>query len=118
MTARAKPGPWDRGQAVPLMAALLLVAMGAVVATIEVGRVLNESAAARTAADAAALAGAAAGPDAAASIAAANGGVLLSYDEEEPADGSDALLVTVAVRVGRASQTARAESDVEWTAPG
>ena len=117
MTARARPEPWDRGQVVPLMTAMLLVAMIAVVATIEIGRLLYESAAARTAADAAALAGAAAGPDAAASIAAANGGVLLSYDEEEPADGSDSLLVTVAVQVGRASQTARAERQVEWTAP-
>ena len=101
----------------PLMAALLLLAMGVVVATIEIGRLLNASAAARTAADAAALAGAAAGPGAAAAIAASNGGVLLSY-EEEPAHDGDGLLVTVAVRVGRASQTARAERQVEWTAPG
>ena len=117
MTARARPGPRDRGQAVPLMAAMLLLAMGAVVVTIEIGRLLNESAAARTAADAAALAGAADGSDEAASIAAANGAILLSYEEEEPADGSDALLVTVTVQVGRASRTARAERQVEWTAP-
>ena len=117
MRARARPEPRDRGQAVPLMAALLILAMGAVVAMIEIGRLLNESAAARTAADAAALAGAAAGPDAAASMAAANGGVLLSYDEEELADDAEGLLVTVAVRVGRASQTARAERQVEWTSP-
>lgn len=101
----------------PLMAALLLLAMSVVVATIEIGRLLNESAAARTAADAAALAGAAAGPDAAAAIAAANGGVLLSYDEEELANDAEGLLVTVAVSVGRARQTARAERLVEWTAP-
>ena len=120
MTARARPGPRDRGQAVPLMAAMLLLTMGAVVVTIEIGRLLNESAAAHTAADAAALAGAADGPDGpdgAASIAAANGAVLLSYEEEEPADGSDALLVTVTVQVGRTSRTARAERQVEWTAP-
>ena len=117
MTARARPGPRDRGQAVPLMAAMLLLAMGAVVAMIEIGRLLNESAAARTAADAAALAGAADGPDGAASIAVANGAVLLSYEEEEPADDSDALLVTVTVQVGRSSRTARAERQVEWTAP-
>ena len=115
MTARARPGPWDRGQAAPLMAAILLLAMAAVVATIDIGRLLNQAAAARTAADAAALAGAASGPDAAASIAAANGGVLLSYDEQEPADGSESLLVTVEVQVGRASKTARAERQVEWT---
>ena len=117
MTARAGPEPRDRGQAVPLMAAMLLLAMGAVIATIEIGRLLNESAAARTAADAAALAGAAAGRDAAESIAATNGGVLLAYDEEELTGDSDERLVTVAVRVGRASQTAHAERRVEWVAP-
>lgn len=101
----------------PLMAAMLLLAMGAVIATIEIGKLLNESAAARTAADAAALAGAAAGRDAAESMAATNGGVLLSYDEEESTDDSGALLVSVAVRVGRASQSARAERQVEWVAP-
>ena len=99
----------------PLMAAMLLLAMGAVVVTIEIGRLLNESAAARTAADAAALAGAADGPDGATAIAVANGAVLLSY-EEEPADDSDALLVTVTVQVGRTSRTARAERQVEWAA--
>lgn len=100
-----------------MMAAMLLLAMGAVIATVEIGRLLNESAAARTAADAAALAGAAAGREAAESMAAANGGVLLAYDEEEPAGDSGALLVSVDVRVGRASQTARAERQVEWVAP-
>ncbi|MYH00521.1 MAG: hypothetical protein F4144_13690 [Acidimicrobiaceae bacterium] len=117
MTARAGPEPRDRGQAVPLMAAMLLLAMGAVVATIEIGRLLNQSAAARTAADAAALAGAAAGRDAAESTAHGNGAVLLSYHEEQIADDSDALLVNVTVRVGRASQTASAERHVEWVAP-
>ena len=117
MTARARPEPRDRGQAVPLMAAMLLLAMGAVVATIEIGRLLNESATARTAADAAALAGAAAGRDAAESIAHGNGGELLSYHEEQIANVADALLVNVTVRVGRASQTASAERHVEWAAP-
>lgn len=100
------------------MAAMLLLAMGAVIATVEIGRLLDESATARTAADAAALAGAAAGRGAAESIARSNGGVLLSYHEEEvAAGGSDVRLVSVAVRVGRASQTARAERLVEWVAP-
>ena len=116
MTARARPEPRDRGQAVPLMTAMLVLAMGSLIVTIEIGRLLNASAAARTAADAAALAGAAAGRAAAESIAAANGGVLVAYDEEAPADGSDGLLVNVAVRVGRASQTARAERQVQWSA--
>ena len=102
----------------PVMAVMLLVAMVAVVATIEIGRLLNESASARTAADAAALAGAAAGRDAAASIAAANGGVLLSYhSEEHTSDDAEIVLVTVEVKVGRASSTARAEGLVDWTEP-
>ena len=117
MTARAVPEPRDRGQAAPLMIVLLFVVMVAVVATAEIGRLLNESAQARTAADAAALAGAASGREEAAELAAANGGVLLSYEEEKPAGDSDALLVTVDVQVGRASRTARAERLVEWTAP-
>lgn len=116
MTARARPEPRDRGQAAPLMVVTLLVLMVAVVATVEIGRFLDESARARTAADAAALAGAAAGRTEAAALAEANGGRLLSYTEQEADGDSDALLVTVAVQVGRASQTARAERLVEWTA--
>lgn len=117
MTARARPEPRDRGQAAPLMVVMLLVLMVAVAATVEIGRFLDESARARTAADAAALAGAAAGRTEAAALAAANGGRLLSYTEQEADGDSNALLVTVAVQVGRASQTARAERLVEWTAP-
>ena len=117
MTARARAGPRDRGQAVPMMMVVLLVAMVAVVATIEIGRLLDESAQARTAVDAAALAGAAAGRDEAARIAAANGGQLLSYVEDPPTDGDDAVRVTVTVQVGRIDRTARAEALVEWVAP-
>ena len=116
MTARAVPEPRDRGQVAPLMIVVLFIAMAAVAATVEIGQLLNESAQARTAADAAALAGAAEGRAEAAVLAAANGGVLLSYEEHKAAD-SGALLVTVAVQVGRASRTARAERLVEWTAP-
>lgn len=115
MTIRARPELGERGQAAPLMVVMLLVLMVAVVATVEVGQLLDESARARTAADASALAGAAAGRGEAAALAAANGGVLLSYTEQETAGDVDALLVTVEVRVGRASQTARAERLVEWT---
>ena len=61
MTARARPEPQARGQAAPLMVVMLLVLTVAVVATVEIGQLLDESARARTAADAAALAGAAAG---------------------------------------------------------
>ena len=117
MTARARPEPGDRGQVAPLMVVMLLVLTVAVAATVEIGRFLDESARARTAADAAALAGAAAGRTEAAALAAANGGLLLSYTEQEADGDSNALLVTVAVQVGRASQTARAERLVEWTAP-
>ena len=117
MTARSRPESRDRGQAAPLMVVMLLALMVAVVATVEIGRFLDESARARTAADAAALAGAAAGRTEAAALAAANGGLLLSYTEQEAPGDSDALFVTVAVQVGRASQTARAERLVEWTAP-
>ena len=117
MTARARPESRDRGQAAPLMVVMLLVMAVAVVATVEVGQLLDESARARTAADAAALAGAAAGRHEAAALAAANGGLLLSYTEQEAAGDIDALLVTVEVQVGRASRTARAERVVEWTEP-
>ncbi len=96
------------------MIVLLLVLMVVVLATVEVGRLLDESARARTAADAAALAGAAAGRDEAAALAGANGGRLLSYTEQEASGDADVLLVTVEVQVGRASQTARAEGLVEW----
>ena len=117
MTAWARPESRDRGQVAPLMVVMLLVLTVAVAATVEIGRFLDESARARTAADAAALAGAAAGRTEAAALAAANGGRLLFYAEQEAGGDFDALLVTVEVQVGRASQTARAERLVEWTAP-
>ena len=117
MTARARPELRDRGQAAPLVVVILLVLMVAVAATVEIGRFLDESARARTAADAAALAGAAAGRTEAAALAEANGGLLLSYTELQADGDSNALLVTVAVQVGRARQTARAERLIEWTAP-
>ena len=117
MTARAWPEPRDRGQAVLMMMVVLAAAMVAVVAIIEVGRLLDESARASTAADAAALAGAAAGREEAAALATANGGVLVSYTQDSPVVGSDAVQVTVTVQVGRVSRTARAEGLVEWTAP-
>ena len=117
MTARVGPELGERGQAAPLMVVMLLVLMVAVVATVEVGQLLDESARARTAADAAALAGAAAGREEAAALAAAMAGCCSpTPSRRRPAD-VDALLVTVEVRVGRASQTARAERLVEWAEP-
>ena len=117
MTTESRPELRDRGQAAPLMVVMLLVLTVAVVATVEIGQLLDEGARARTAADAAALAGAAAGRDEAAALAAANGGRLLSYTEQLAPGDSDAWLVTVEVQVGRASRTARAERLVEWTEP-
>lgn len=115
MTTRARPEAGDRGQAAPLMVVMLVASMVAVVAAVEIGQLLDESARARTAADAAALAGAAAGREQAAAMATANGGSLLFYEELEPAGELDVTLVTVSVQVGRASRTARAERLVTWT---
>lgn len=94
-------GSGDRGQAVPLVIAIVAVAAFAVLALgrFAVGTV--DAARARTAADAAALAGAADGRSAAASAAADNGGTLQSFVSR----GDD---VIVRVRVGRAVAEARA----------
>lgn len=122
-----------------MMAAALIVTAGALLVIVEVGRLLEEGARAATAADAAALAGAAEGRDGAASIAVANGAALVSYTEEVSGEGishaltvsgeatlgavggsdieDSSVLVTVTVRVGRATRSARAEGVTEWTAP-
>lgn len=118
MTGRARPEPRDQGQAVPLAVMLLFFAVGIALVATEIGKTLNDSARARTASDAAALAGAAAGRAEAASLAAANGGQLLSYDEHTPTDGSGVVTVTVSVKVGRATEVARAEGLVEWATVG
>ena len=102
----------DGGQATVLMIMLLIASVGAAAVIVEVGILLDESARARTAADAAALAGAVEGKAAAAQLAEANGGTLVSYNQQE-IDGSETW-ATVTVRVGRASQNARAASVVEW----
>jgi len=91
----------ERGQAVPLIAGLMAVAVVLLVAVGHLGQTAADAARARTAADAAALAGAAEGREAALRLASANGGTLIAY---AAADG--AVLVTV--RVGRAAATARA----------
>ena len=91
----------DRGQALPLVVAVVALAALGVVALgrFAVGTV--DAARARTAADAAALAGAAAGRVAAADAAAANGGTLVSFSERDDS-------VIVQVRVGEAVVNARA----------
>lgn len=106
-----------RGQSTVLMVVMLFATVGMALAVAEIGQILDESARARTAADAAALAGAAEGEAAAAEIAAANGASLVFFEEVASA-GAEERTVTVEVRVGRASQRARAAATVEWTAPG
>jgi hypothetical protein len=91
----------QRGQALPLLALVIVLGGGAVVL---LGRVLGaaaDRARAVAAADAAALAGAAEGRDAAADAAAANGGRLRAYEEL----GDDAR---VRVSLGDAEASARA----------
>jgi hypothetical protein len=94
-------GSGDRGQAVPLVIAVVVIAAVGVVAIgrLAVGAV--DAARARTAADAAALAGAREGRSAAAAVAGDNGGVLVHF----VSTGVDVL---VEVRVGRATARARA----------
>ena len=129
MTPAARPEARDRGQAAPLMTAMLVITAAVLLAAVEVGRLLDDGVRAGTAADAAALAGAAQGRAEAASIAAANGATLVSYTEERHEDdggrasraeegidgGAESVFVTVSARVGRATRTARAEGVAEWT---
>ena len=102
-----------------MMIVMLFMMVGAALVLVEVGQLLHESARARTAADAAALAGAAEGQSTAERLAIANGGVLISFHEHssgerDPEGGAGPAVVTVVVRVGRATQTAHAEALVEW----
>ena len=102
----------DGGQALPLTALALMVALGAVLALAQVAPLVDDAARAQTAADAAALAGAAEGEDAAARFAAANGGELISFQQ-------DGDVVRVEVRVGHASADASARFRVSWVpSPG
>ena len=94
----------DRGQAAPLMVALVAVAVVVLLALVPLARAAQERAAARAAADAAALAGAAAGEAAAREVAAANGGVVVSWR----ASGRD---VWVVVTVGDAIAEAKARRE-------
>jgi hypothetical protein len=91
----------DRGQAIPLLVAVLAIGAVVLMAIGHLGERAVDGARARTAADAAALAGAADGRRAAVALAGANGGTLVGYSER--AGG-----VTVTVRVGRATAVARA----------
>ncbi len=91
----------EHGQAVPLLAAFVVVAGLAALALGIAGRRTIDAARARTAADAAALAGVVDGDAGARRLAAANGAVLVSFTRV----GAD---VVVRVVVGAATATARA----------
>jgi hypothetical protein len=98
-------GPRDRGQALPLVALVVAVALGVSLAVARIGSMLVAHARARAAADAAALAGVTGGREAAAELARRNGAVLVEFIRE----GTE---VEVRVRVGPAVALARAEWSV------
>jgi hypothetical protein len=95
----------ERGQATPLALGIVAVVVVLVVAMAELGGNLVDAGRARTAADAAALAGVEGGREASARVAAENGATLVSWSRLPDGGG---VMVTVAVRVGRATATAAA----------
>ena len=95
------PGRGERGQAMPLLLVVVVMAALAVVAVGQFGQRLVDRGRAQIAADAAALAATSGGRPAAARLAAGNGAVLTSYIE---AGGA----VTVVVQVDGQRATARA----------
>ncbi|MGI8662212.1 MAG: hypothetical protein ACR2LQ_03255 [Acidimicrobiales bacterium] len=92
----------EQGQVLPIVAVIVLVAVGAALVLVRLGVRASDQAKAQTAADAAALAGAVEGRAAAQQLAAANGSTLVSF--EDVAGG-----VRVTVRVGDAVASARAD---------
>lgn len=97
-------GRGEHGQAAVMVLIVLAVLVGALAtALVDFGGAVGERTRAQTAADAAALASLDGGRGAAASLAAANGGVVVSWTR---GPGTDE--VTVTVRVGDATATARA----------
>jgi hypothetical protein len=91
----------DDGQAMPLVLALLALAVVVLLALVPLARGATERAQARTAADAAALAGAAEGEDTAREVASANGAELVRWR-------SAGVDVWVEVTVGDARAVAKA----------
>jgi hypothetical protein len=91
----------DDGQAVPLTAALVAVAAVLVLGLGTLAGDVVDAGRARSAADAAALAGVQRGRAGSHALAASNGATVLSWHR-------DGDVVTVTVRVGRATATARA----------
>jgi hypothetical protein len=100
----SKAAATDRGQATPLVIAVIALAVAVALALGPVARHANDRARARTAADAAALAGAAEGARAARSVAEANGARVIFFWEE----GHD---VWVGVELGEARAAAKARRE-------
>ena len=105
--AHPAPRADDRGQAVPLVAVVVVLAIVVTFAIGHLGRSVVDAGRARTAADAAALAGVEGGREAAERVAVANGATLVSWSV---AGAADAITVTVTVRVGRSSAKASASN--------
>jgi len=97
----------QRGQAVPLVAAMLVLVGVLGAGLVHVAAAEARRASAQAAADAAALAGAADGEDAARAVAEANGAELTSYQEID-------LDVVVTVRRGDVRATARGRWTASW----
>jgi Flp pilus assembly protein TadG len=91
----------DRGQAVMLMAVVVVFAALVAIGVAQVGAVMAQRQRAQTAADAAALAGLTGGRSAAAALAASNGAVLVSFEQQ-------GFSVTVIVANGQVRARARA----------
>jgi len=100
----------DRGQAVPLVAALVAVAASLTVALGAFAGDVIDVARAQTAADAAALASLEGGRPAAVRLAARHGASVETWSRHA---GDEGILVTVTVRVGDAVRTARATGGEE-----
>jgi hypothetical protein len=100
----------ERGQVLPLMAIVIVVAVTVLSLAVRVSERLDEAARARTAADAAALAGAAAGETEARAVAHANGGQIIDYRVL-------GQTVVVVVRIGSATREATAEAVIALEAP-
>jgi Flp pilus assembly protein TadG len=101
----------DAAQAVPIVVALIAVALLAALVLADLGRAAGDRARARTAADVAALAGAAEGEGAARDLARANGALLERFARE-----GDSVEVTVRIGEARATSRARRETVTVQTA--
>lgn len=97
----------DRGQAMPWLLLVVLMAMTLVAFAARLGPVVDDAAQARTAADAAALAGAVDGEASARGLARANGGELVGFIRTSSG-------VEVVVRVGEVEARARAVATASW----